>query len=50
VNPRCKFGQFSNPDPNLRREAIDLAKRAMDIASYMEAEIMVYWPAQDGYN
>ncbi len=50
VDPRWKYGQFSNPDPKLRREAIDLAKRTMEIADYMEAEIMVYWPAQDGYD
>jgi len=50
VDPRWKFGQFSNPDPRLRREAIDLAKRTTDIAGYMQAEIMVYWPAQDGYD
>jgi L-rhamnose isomerase len=50
VDPRWKFGQFSNPDPKLRREAIDLAKRTTDIAQYMEAETMVYWPAQDGYD
>ncbi len=49
VDPRWKFGQFSNPDPKLRREAVDLAKRTTDIAQHMEAEIMVYWPAQDGY-
>jgi len=50
VDPRWKYGQFTNPDPILRREAVDLAKRATDIAQYMEAEIMVYWPAQDGYD
>jgi len=50
VDPRWKFGQFSNPDPKLRREAIDLAKRTTDIAQFMEAETMVYWPAQDGYD
>lgn len=50
VDPRWKFGQFTNPDKSLRRAAIDLAKRTTDIAAYMEAEIMVYWPAQDGYD
>lgn len=50
VDPRWKYGQFSNPDPSLRRQAIDLAKRTTDIAQYMQAEIMVYWPAQDGYD
>lgn len=50
VDPRWKFGQFTNPDRKLRQQAIDLAKRTTDLASYMEAEIMVYWPAQDGYD
>jgi len=50
VDPRWQFGQFSNPDPKLRHEAIDLAKRTTDIAAHMEAEIMVYWPAQDGFD
>jgi xylose isomerase len=50
VDPRWMFGQFSNPDLKLRRAAIDLAKRTTDMAQYMEAEIMVYWPAQDGYD
>lgn len=50
VDPRWKFGQFSNPDPKLRQAALDLAKRTTDIAQHMEAEVMVYWPAQDGYD
>jgi xylose isomerase len=50
VDPRWKYGQFSNPDPQLRREAIDLARRTTDIAQYMAAEVMVYWPAQDGFD
>lgn len=50
VDARWKFGQFTNPDARLRQEAIDLAKRTTDLAAYMEAEIMVYWPAQDGYD
>ena len=50
VDPRWKFGQFSNPDPKLRQQAMDLARRTTEIAAYMEAEIMVYWPAQDGYD
>jgi L-rhamnose isomerase len=50
VDPKWKFGQFTNQDPKLRREAIDLAKRTTDIAQHMEAHVMVYWPAQDGYD
>jgi xylose isomerase len=50
VDAKWKYGQFTNPDPKLRREALDLAKRTMDVAQIMEAETMVYWPAQDGYD
>ena len=50
VDPRWRFGQFTNADPKLRQEALDLAKRTTDLAQYMEAEVMVYWPAQDGYD
>lgn len=50
VDPRYKFGQFTNPDPAIRQSALDLAKRTTDIAQHMEAHIMVYWPAQDGYD
>jgi len=50
VDPKFKFGQFTNPDARLRQEALDLAKRTTDLAQFMEAEIMVYWPAQDGYD
>jgi sugar phosphate isomerase/epimerase len=50
VDPKFKFGQFTNADPKLRREALDLCKRTTDIAQHMEAHVMVYWPAQDGYD
>ncbi len=50
VDPKFKFGQFANPNAKLRQEALDLAKRTTDIAQHMEAHVMVYWPAQDGYD
>lgn len=50
VDPKYKFGQFTNPDPAIRQSALDLAKRTTDIAQHMQAHIMVYWPAQDGYD
>lgn len=50
VDPKWKFGQFTNPDADLRREAIDLAKRTVDVAYELGAEVVVYWPAQDGYD
>lgn len=50
VDPKFKFGQFTNSDPKLRQEALDLVKRTTDIAQHMQAHVMVYWPAQDGYD
>ena len=50
IDPKFKFGQFTNSDPKLRQAALDLAKRTTDIAQHMEAHVMVYWPAQDGYD
>jgi L-rhamnose isomerase len=50
VDPRWRYGQFSNPDPKLRREAVDFARRTMDIAYEIGAHYICYWPAQDGYD
>lgn len=50
VNPEWKYGAFSNPDPKIRKKALDLAKRTIDISREFEPEVMVYWPAQDGYD
>jgi xylose isomerase len=50
VDPRFKFGQFSNPDKKLRRQAIDLAKRTVDVAGQIRSRLVCYWPAQDGYD
>jgi len=50
INPEWKYGAFSNPDPKIRKASMDLAKRAVDISREFEPEVMVYWPAQDGYD
>jgi sugar phosphate isomerase/epimerase len=50
VKPEWKYGAFSNPDPKVRKEAVDFAKRTVDISREFEPEVMVYWPAQDGYD
>ena len=34
-NPAFKIGAFTNPDPAVRREAIDLTKRGIDAAREM---------------
>ena len=49
-NPAYKRGAFTNPDPIVRREAIDLTKRGIDAARAMGAPMMTLWLGQDGYD
>jgi len=49
-NPAYKLGAFTNPDPAVRREAIDLTKRGIDAARDMGAPMMTLWLGQDGYD
>jgi xylose isomerase len=49
VDRRFQFGQFSHPDKEVRRQALDFAKHTTDIAHEMQAHFVCYWPAQDGY-
>ena len=50
TNPAFKRGAFTNPDPVVRREAIDLTKRGIDAAGQMGAPMMTLWLGQDGYD
>ena len=50
TNPACRRGAFTNPDPAVRREAIDLTKRGIDAARAMDAPMMTLWLGQDGYD
>jgi sugar phosphate isomerase/epimerase len=49
-NPGFKMGAFTNPDPTVRREAIDLTKRGIDAARDMGAPMMTLWLGQDGWD
>ena len=49
-DPAFKLGAFTNPDPAIRRQAIDLTKRGIDAARAMEAPMMTLWLGQDGYD
>ncbi|MES2667253.1 MAG: TIM barrel protein [Pseudomonadota bacterium] len=49
-NPAYKRGAFTNPDPAMRREAIDLTKRGIDAARAMGAPMMTLWLGQDGFD
>ena len=50
TNPAYTRGAFTNPDPVVRREAIDLTKRGIDAARDMGAPMMTLWLGQDGYD
>lgn len=43
-------GAFSNPDPKIRRQAINYTRQMCDIAIDMDCNLMNIWPGQDGYD
>lgn len=49
-NPAFKIGAFTNPDPTVRREAIDLTKRGIDAAREAGCTLMTLWLGQDGFD
>jgi len=50
TNPGFKLGAFTNPDANVRREAIDLTLRGIDAAAEMGGSLMTLWLGQDGFD
>jgi len=49
-NPAFKIGAFTNPDPAVRREAIDLTKRGIDATREAGSNLMTIWLGQDGFD
>jgi xylose isomerase len=47
---RFQNGAFTNPDPVIRQEAVDLCKRAIDVAHSLNADYVKLWPGQDGHD
>jgi xylose isomerase len=45
-----QMGSFTNPDPAVRQRAIDLGKKAIDIARQLDAKYVKFWPGQDGFD
>jgi xylose isomerase len=43
-------GSFTNPDAAVRRRAIDLGKKAIEVAHELDAKYVKFWPGQDGYD
>ncbi|MBP2491393.1 xylose isomerase [Rhizobium leguminosarum] len=50
TNPAFKIGAFTNPDPAVRREAIDLTKKGIDSARAAGSKLMTIWLGQDGFD
>src|SRR5262245_13620727 len=41
-------GSFSSADPDVRRQAADLAHQAVEVANTLGARYVKFWPGQDG--
>jgi xylose isomerase len=48
--PAFKLGAFTNPDPTIRRKAIDLTKRGIDVMREAGGDLMTLWMGQDGFD
>jgi xylose isomerase len=47
---RFQNGAFTNPDQRVRADAVDLCKRAVEIAVELGAGYVKFWPGQDGHD
>ncbi len=47
---RWREGTFTATDPSLRRAAIDLTTKTMDVAADLGCDQVTIWPGQDGYD
>ncbi len=45
-----RMGAFTNPDPMIRQQAVDLCKRGVDVAGRLSAGYLKFWPGQDGHD
>jgi sugar phosphate isomerase/epimerase len=50
TNPKFSIGAFTNPDPQVRQQAIDLTKKGIDVVAEMGGNLMTIWLGQDGFD
>jgi xylose isomerase len=50
TDPAFKIGAFTNPDPAVRRKAIDLTRRGIDSMRAAGGRVMTLWLGQDGFD
>ncbi|MDP3525721.1 MAG: TIM barrel protein [Hoeflea sp.] len=48
TDPGFRLGAFTNPDPKVRRAAVDITKRGLDALAGMGGNLMTLWMGQDG--
>jgi len=48
--PEFKIGAFTNPNPEIRRKAIELTKRGIDAGREFGSNLMTLWMGQDGFD
>ncbi len=49
-DPRFMYGSFTNRSPEVRREAVERVKGAMDAAAEIGCDVVNPWPGQDGFD
>ena len=49
-NEKFKLGAFTNPDKQVRKEAIELTKKGIDLARESDCNLMTLWLGQDGFD
>jgi xylose isomerase len=47
---KWKLGTYTAPDAGIRKEAIEMSKRALDAAAELGADDVLLWPGQDGFD
>jgi xylose isomerase len=48
TDPGFRLGAFSNPDPVVRRAAVEITRRGLDALAAMGGRVMTLWMGQDG--
>jgi xylose isomerase len=47
---KFRYGSISSPDKNIRKEAIEITKKNIDLAVELNAYSVLLWPAHDGFD
>ena len=50
TEPQWNRGALTSPDPQVRQQAVDRAKEAIEIGHILGSSKMCLWPGEDGYD